>query len=1006
MKKYLLIFFCFLPILAIGQNIKVQGTISSSKNNEPLIGVTVQVKGTMIGASTDIDGHYNIQADKNATLVFSMIGLVPQEITLNGREIINVIMSEDISALDEVVVVGYGTVKKSDLTSSISTVKGKDLNTTVSGNAISALQGKANGVQVTSSGSPGSTPRVIIRGLTTVNGSDPLYVVDGVPVGTNANFLSQNDIESIEVLKDASASAIYGTRGSNGVILITTKKGKIGATKFHFNSSVGFQTLDKPDLAGAEEYEKVFKARYTNDGSEPIWSGASNLTNADGTDWWDESINTVALIQNYSLGFEGGSEKQVYSGSINYFRQDSQYKVGFWEKATMRYNSEFTFNDYVKVGIDFNPRYEHWKNTPSLMHSILTMDPTTPVYKDASEWSDNPYNNYARSYNNQTWNPVASLSRMSDDTKSYALMMNPYVMISPFKGFTFKSQFGLNAAFQMTDGFNPEFFIDNLEQNALSKVYRNVSHQVNWNWNNIATYMTTIDDNHNINIMGGFTMEEFNNNWLNGSREDTPSYIEALRQVSAGTLNEKASGSLSSTSLASYLFRAMYNYKSRYYLTASVRVDGSSKFTSDNQYATFGALSGSWRITEEEWMKNQSIFDNLKIRAGWGRVGNQNIDNSSYLTLISESDYVFGQSATRTVGSSVSSVGNTNLQWETVEDYNLGLDMTILDNRLEITADLFRKESKDMLLKKDNLLILGYPSWNGQIWENIGKLRAQGWELSAYMHDQINDFSYNVGFNLSSVKNTAVKLLGDSPIYSEESNGDYIIKNEEGGELSRFYGYEADGLFQNQTEINSHTSEHGDLLQPNAQPGDVRFKDLNNDGVLDENDKHFLGSAFPDFSLGINAKMSYKNWDLTANFYGTFGNDIYNNIQYYSGINGTNVYAGAFNKTWSTENTDAKWPRLSVNDANLNYKRVSSLFVEDGSYLKCKLLQFGYTIPDSVFKNVNVRLSVSAQNLFTITNYSGEDPETAALGGATNSGIDNFAYPNPRTFLFGINVNF
>lgn len=1006
MRKYILALMCLIPMFVQAQNIDVQGTVKLEADNEPLIGATVKVKGTSNGTITDFDGNYQLKVDKKATLVFSMVGFATQEIQVNGRSRINVFMKEDVTALEEVVVVGYGVVKRSDLTSSISTVKGDDINSTISGNAMGALQGRANGVQVTSSGGPGSTPRVVIRGLTTVNGSDPLYVVDGVPVGTNINFLSQNDIQNIEILKDASAAAIYGTRGSNGVILVTTKKGKKGKTTFTFSSSIGFQTLEKPDLAGASEYEQVFKQRYINDGNEPVWNGGTTASNANGTDWWDEAINDYALMQNYSIGFQGGNENQVYSGSVNYFRQDSQYQVGFWEKLTMRYNSEFTFNDVVKVGMDINPRYEHWENSPSLLGDIVRMDPTTSVYLPESEWGDNPFSNFARSNNNQVWNPMANMSRMNNDTKQYAVLMNPYINIQPIKGLSIRSQFGLNARFQMGDSFTPEFFIDNLEQNALSNIERKTSHWIDWNWSNTATYMTTLAEDHNINVMAGFTMEEFNNYWLNGSRQDVPSYIDELQQVSAGTINEKASGSESSTSLMSYLFRTMYNYKQRYYLTASVRVDGSSKFADDNQYATFPAVSGSWRITSEEWMENQEIFDNLKLRAGWGRVGNQNISSSSFMTLIGTSSYVLGQNQERVVGTSISSVGNSNLQWETVEDVNLGIDMTLLDNRLDVTAEVFRKESKDMLLEKENMSVLGYPSWNGKIWENIGSLRATGWELSAYWHDQVNDFNYNVGFNLSSVKNKAETLLGDSPIYTMKHNGDYIIRNEEGGELSRFYGYIADGLFQNQTEVNAHTSEHGTLLQPNAQPGDVRFKDLNNDGVLDENDKTYIGKAFPDFTLGINAKCSYKNWDFEANFYGSFGNDIYNTVQYYSGVEGRNVYAGALDKTWHGEGTSNKWPRLSVNEANLNYKRVSSLFVEDGSFLKCKLLQVGYTIPESVFDDVKVRLSVSAQNLFTITDYSGADPETASLGGATSSGVDYYGYPNPRTFLFGVNVKF
>lgn len=519
--------------------------------------------------------------------------------------------------------------------------------------------------------------------------------------------------------------------------------------------------------------------------------------------------------------------------------------------------------------------------------------------------------------------------------------------------------------------------------------------------------MTTLGK-HNINVMGGYTMEKFSKYWVMGSRENTPSNLDELHYVNAGTMNQKSEGTNEYTTLISYLARAMYNYDNRYYLTASVRVDGSSKFPTGSKYATFPAVSGAWRITGEPFMQDQELFSNLKLRAGWGRVGNQNIDSNAYLTLVGASDYVIG--GDRILGTSVSSIGNPNLKWETVEDVNIGIDMGLLNGRLNITADWFQKKSTDMLLKKDNLLILGYPMWNGQMWTNIGKMKATGWEFSANWNDKINDFGYELGVNLSSVKNKAEKLVTDTPLLSGSFNGDFITRTEEGGEVSRFYGYIADGIFQNQTEVNAHTSEKGDLLQPSAVPGDIRFKDLNNDGVLDEKDKKYIGNAFPDLMIGFNTHFTYKNWDLIANFYGTIGNDIYNKtMEMYSGTGGSNVYAGTIDKAWHGEGTSNSIPRLSVNDANNNYKRVSSFFVEDGSYFRCKLLQIGYTLPKSFSRLVGVRVSLSAQNLFTITNYSGMDPERAALSGDAGiieTGIDGVGYPNPRTFLVGLNLTF
>lgn len=997
-----------LPICLLAQNkVTLTGKVTSDTDKEPLIGVTVIEKGTTNGTVTDLDGNYNLpNVSENSTIVFSMIGLTTQELKKNQSSVINVVMKDDSKLLDDVVVIGYGVVKKSDLTSSISTVKGDELKTLTAGNALFSMQGKVNGVQITGAGDPGAVPRVIIRGVTSINGSDPLYVVDGVPISGNINFLSQDDIESMEVLKDASSSAIYGTRGSNGVIMVTTKKGSPGKTKFQFNGSAGFQTLNKPNLANASVYEKVFKERYTNDGNTPVWNTPANST-VD-TDWWDQTINDFSYTQSYNLSFQGGDSKFTYSGSLGYFRQNSQYDVGYWERITGRLNTEYKFSNIVKAGVDFAPRYENWDDTPDLFSAVMRMDPTTPVLRAKEDWTSNPLDNFARSYNNQVWNPVASVARQNKHTNEYGLIMNPYISIEPIKGLVARTQFSVNAHFRMSDNFSPKFFIDNLEKADLNKIQRNANNWVDWNWTNTLNYMKTLNEKHNLNLMAGFTMEQFAEYNLMASREGVPSNYPDLQYINAGTLNPQNSGTDIYKALTSYLGRVMYNYDSRYYITASIRVDGSSMFPEGNKYATFPALSMAWRISEEGFMKNQSFISNLKLRAGWGKVGNQAIDPNAYLNLIGPADYVFGPTENRFIGTAVSSIGNKLLKWETVEDYNLGVDLSILNNRLDITADVFRKKSTDMLMKKQNLSILGYPMWAGEMWTNIGEMKAQGWEFSANWRDKINKFNYEVGVNLSGVKNTAETLVANTPILRGGFFNDYIIKNEEGGEISRFYGYVADGIFQNQTEINSHTSNSGALIQPDAVPGDIRFKDLNHDGVLDENDKKYIGNAFPDLMIGLNIRLFYKSFDVVTNFYGTMGNDIYNSAMggFYAGTEGQNVYATAYDKAWRGEGTSTFYPRLSVNDKNLNFRRVSSFFVEDGSFFRCKLLQLGYTLPQNITKGVGVRVSASAQNLFTITNYSGMDPERASMGNVLESGIDNLGYPNPRTFLIGVNVNF
>lgn len=1014
MKKALLFLIAVIAATVANAAIKVTGTVTAAFDGEPLVGVTVMVKGTKNGVATDVDGRYAIaNVPEKATLVFTCIGCQPAEEAVSGRSVIDVVLKESSEMLDEVVSVGYGTAKRSDLTSSISTVKASDITEVVTGNAMDALQGKVSGVQIASGGGPGATPKVIIRGITSVNGSTPLYVVDGVPLNTgNINFLNSNDIESMEVLKDASASAIYGTRASNGVIIINTKKGKNGSAQVEFSGSVGMQTLRKPLMAWANEYEKVFNTRYSNDNRVAPWNSPYvNYADVDGYDWWNETVNRTAMIQNYALSIRGGAEKYVYSLSAGYFKNNSQFEVGYWDKLNIRLNTEYNFNPYVKAGIDMAPTLETWDDTPNLFSAVMAMDPTTPIFRPEEEWDpENPMNNYQRSYNNQTWNPAGSLARTNAHTRKLAFMMNPYLEIKPWSKLTFRTQAGINAWMQRTDGYNYKFHIDALEQSAKNSVYRNYSDGTNLTWNNTLSYADTFASRHNLNAMVGFTAEKYENWWLNGSRQDIPGSSELLHEVSAGTGDQFASGSAGYTSLASFLGRVMYNYDSRYYLTASMRVDGSSRFPAGNKYGYFPSVSAAWRLSQEQFMEGtRDWLNNAKLRFGWGQVGNQAIGSGAYLTTMANVNYVFGESPVRYPSTIMGRMGNTHLKWETVEDLNLGLDLSLLNSRLNITADVYQKTSHDMLYDKQQLLIMGLPQWMGAVTSNIGSMRARGFELSADWNDAYGkDFRYNVGVQLSRVVNKGILFTGDGPILTGDGMNESIIKNEDGALISRFFGYECLGVFQNWEQVYAHTDEHGTMIQKDAQPGDLIFADRNHDGKLDELDKTYIGNPYPDFTLGFNINLWWRNWDFSTNFYGTFGNDIFNiQRQRYSGASGQNVYRGTLEKAWHGEGTSTDIPRLSYSDLNQNYTRVSSFFVEDGSYLRCKLVTLGYTIPRHLLHGTALRLYASAQNLFTITRYSGLDPEVPFLnGGAISTGIDYNNYPNPMTFVVGVDLKF
>ena len=1013
MKKYLLtMLVSTLGLSAWAQGLTVSGIVTSKEDGEPLIGATVRVQGTSKGTATDFDGNYTLtDVPSSATLVFNYVGYQEISIPVKGQSYINVQLSETATSLDELVVVGYGVAKKSDLTSSISTIKGSELNEMVSGNAMDAIQGRIPGVQVTSGGGPGTNPSVMIRGVTSVNGTSPLYVVDGVPLNTdNINFLNNNDIESMEVLKDASASAIYGTRASNGVIIITTKKGKSGATHVDFSASAGWQYIPKPSIAWADEYEKVFYARYENDGRVAPWNSPYvDYGEVDSTDWWKLVVDKTALVQNYSLSVRGGNDKYVYSLSAGYYRNNSQFKGGYWDKMNVRLNTEYKFTDWLKAGLDLAPNLESWESAPELFSAAMGMDPTTPVYRPESEWDPaNPMNDFQRSYNNQEWNPVASLARMDNHSTKFQLLMNPYIQIQPIRQLTLRTQFGANLWYQREDKYNYAFHIDALEQSAKNSDERNYSDQLNWSWTNTATYMDTFAEKHNLTVMAGFTAERYANYWANASRQDIPGNSDLLHEVGAGTGDQFANGGTSYQTLASVLGRVMYNFDSRYYLTASIRYDGSSRFPKGNKWATFPSLSLAWRLSEESFMEGtRNWLDNAKVRLGWGKVGNQSINPGLFLSTMDNGvNYVFNN--TRFPSTIVGQMGNPFLRWETVEDYDFGIDATFLRNRLNLTFDLYQKNSHDMLYAAQGLLIAGNPAWMGAITQNIGEMRARGWELSLSWRDKAGEVGYDVGVQLSGVRNKAIKFSGDGPVLTGGGLNESIIRNEDGQLISRFYGYTADGLFQNWEEVYAHTDEHGTLLQPDAQPGDIRFLDLNHDGVLNDSDKSYIGNPYPDLMIGFNVGLNWKGWDFIANFYGTYGNDVFNlEKKRYSGGGGQNVYRGTLEKAWHGEGTSNDIPRLSYNDLNQNYGRVSSFYVEDGSYLRCKLITLGYTLPKKWLGDYSLRLYFSAQNLFTITNYDGMDPERPFYDGSViEKGIGNAKYPTPQTYLFGIDFKF
>ena len=991
--------------------VTIKGVVVDERN-EPIVGANIMEKGTSNGTISDIEGAFTLTVSSDATLKITFIGYVDKQLSIKGKTNFRVVLSEDTNALDEIVVVGYGTARKQDLTSAISSVKSEDIDKFFSGNIQSSLQGQVAGVTVVnSSGAPGSNPSVTIRGISNFGDNKPLYVVDGIPMGTDIRYLDPNDIESMEVLKDASATAIYGTQASNGVILITTKKGKAGKVNFQFDASFGLQTIGSPNMADGLEYAKVLNEKALNDNGPDAALPFPDLNEVHTTNWWREVMNKVAPQQKYNLSFNGGSDKIVYSASLGYYRQDSQMDKGYWEKISSRFNLDFNFNRYVSFTQNLNVSFEGQEDTPGVVGNILKMDPTTPVFipeeervNDGINDRSKPLNWYHRSIHNQAHNPVGAVARAGNDSySSYRFISNSTLTVKPIAGLTLRSQLGLGFRFNEKDIFSPTFFIDNLERNERSKIERRHNNSSNWSWNNTATYEKKIKK-HSFTFMAGMTMEKYRSRTLQGSRNDLPGEFESLRQIDAATGEMTLNGNTSINTLLSYLFRVNYNYDNRYYLTMTGRYDGSSKFMDKNKWAFFPSVSAAWRISGEGFLKDSEIVNDLKLRVGWGQIGNQNIDNGAYLDILSGSYYPFGSDKDLQIAYLPGGVKNPDVKWETVKDANVGIDASFFRNRFSVSADYYVRKTEDMLMQCANPWYSGYP---GKIWTNVGCIQVNGWEVSATYMEKFKDWSMKIGLTASHSKNKAKTLADGEALWGGSfDGGGNVTRTVEGGIIGEYYGYIVDGIFQNQDEIDNYAKD-GAPIQGNARPGDLKFRDLDNSGTIDDKDRTVIGNPYPDLNLGLNINLTYKDFDFSTSFYASLGGDNFCNTKFRhtTAKNDFNVFKGVYNSVWREGNEqNATMPRLSGVDLNGNLSKVSTYFVEDASFLRCRSMQLGYTVPKKFWGMSKLRVYASVENLFVITGYSGQDPE---VGGSTlSAGIDNGLYPQPRTYIFGLKMSF
>jgi TonB-linked SusC/RagA family outer membrane protein len=1000
----------------------VSGKVTDS-GGQPLPGVTVVEKGTTRGTVTNPNGEYSLSGiSDDATLVFSFVGMKTQEIPIEGRTTVTVVMEEETFGIEEVVAIGYGTAKKRDLTGAISSISSEEILSMPTSNSSQLLQGRASGVIVTSeSGSPGAGMNVRIRGLSTINDNNPLYVIDGVP-SNSMNDLNPGDIQSIEVLKDASASAIYGSRAANGVVLITTKKGELGLPKITFNSYVGVSSPWKdPDPLGAQDYYDMVKLAHQNGGTTMPINLESEFRKGNDTDWWDE-ITRNGLTQNYFLSVSGGSERLRYALSGGYFKEEGITQQTAYERYSFRSNFDFDISDKINAGFNLGVTNalrdrigEAGRWSMGTIGHVFIVDPLVPVINPDADIGDPDYefNKYDMSNITDAENPVALINRTFDNSKSLSLRGNAFLDYEIYSGLVYRMNLGIDISNVNRYRFSPRYYLTARKNNPNSRVTRNFDEMQAVIFENTLTYTKSFNEIHAFNALLGITAEEYTDGGFQASKDETLFNDYFLRVLAAASSNAQANGNKNENSLLSVIGRVNYNYRDKYLFTGTIRHDGSSRFSSENSWGTFPSVSVGWRISEENFFRilNIGFLDQMKLRAGWGQIGNQKIPNNAYLSLISGGNsrrYPIGGEILQ--GYSPANIGNPDIQWETVEQTNIALDLNMFKNSLSVSADYFIKDTKNMLLSIPLPFFSGYPS---NPWSNAGSVRNKGFELELTHRNKISDFNYTIQMNFSTMSNEVIDLGNSGALFGGVSRVGNITKTEVGHPIGSFFGFVMDGIFQNEAEVNSGN-------QPLAQPGDVRFKDIAGepdsngnptgpDGIINDYDKTYIGSPLPDYLVGANIGLQYRNIDLTLFLQGSIGNDVYNFSKFFSHApaGSYNASQQAYNNAWKGEGTSNYQPRISSTNANDNFRN-SSFYVEDGSYLRIKNIQLGYSFSSNFCKSINLsslRIFVSAKNLLTFTNYSGLDPE---IGSSTllDYGIDYNTYPISRTIMVGVNLNF
>ncbi len=1001
--------------------LKVKDTRITGKvitdNGQPLAGATVTVKNTSIVTSTDANGSFSLMVPDAATLVITFLGFESQEVIVGNKTQLTIVMDAVSDALNEVVVIGYSTQKKKDLTGSVSIINSKDIASIPVGGIDQIMQGKAAGVAITqSSGAPGEGISVNIRGVGSINSNKPLYIIDGIPTTDGINEISPNDIESINILKDASSAAIYGARATNGVVIVTTKRGSSGKAKFNFNGYSGVQTSGNLiKMANTSQYVNAYNTAAVNDGRAQIpVSISENLPDVN----WLKEVLTPAMQHNLNFSVSGGTENSQYIFSTNYFKQDGLIINSGFDRFNLRTAVNSSISKFFKVGSNVNLSYSKTRQVgssgdgfgngnpgASIVRYALFRTPATPVFNENGQYVDLPTK---PNYFGDGINPVALADSYNKNYNKYSVLGNGFAELSPVKNLKIKSDFGLNLILTDFKQFNKTFGIDRF-WNASGSIGQSNENQLNFNWTNTALYDLLLGEKNVFNFLIGTELIKNKVSAFSASRSNFVNQEPNFQYLDNGSplLSQNGGGSAHSA-LFSGFGRVSYQYNNRYLASLNFRRDGSSRLSPDNRYGNFYSGSVGWKIDQESFMQNISLISTMKLRASIGQLGNQEIGNYPYTSIIQpQSFYPFGGVANQ--GVSIVSKGNPDVRWETSTQTNIGLDLGILQNALTLTADYYIKNTSDLLIQ------LPEPSSAGSAGAptvNAGKAQNKGLELELSYRNKIgNNWNYNVAGNMAMLHNEMISLAGGAPLAGARiDNQYYATLTAVGHPIGAFYLLQQEGVFQNAAEVFSHAYQG-----PGIVPGDVMYKDVNKDGLINEDDRTFVGSPLPKFTFGLNGNIQFKSFDLNLFFQGVSGNKLYNQVL--TDIEGFyrpfNLTERVVTNSWTGEGTSNTYPRLSWTGAS-NNKRPSTRFLEDGSYLRLKNVQLGYQLKDKVLSHIGIssmRVYASGQNLLTFTKYSGLDPEmytnnNSSGDGARAVGIDWGTYPSARTITIGLNANF